>query len=146
MPNSTTRSASATRFYGGPEHNFISGMVYHRIWFRKEHYGWTIGGGFLHNSGRYLALLPTGAGILTHYPGDKFDAWDASTTLQYMPNEYVTFGFELVRRHASVPYFAGRGGVTSPNGYNPPLGDPTGFKADLVQDETRFIFSLIFRM
>jgi hypothetical protein len=76
-----------------------------------------------------------------------------------MPNEWVTFGLELVHRHASVPYFAGPGGVTSPNGYGTytspngnvmslaPSGfDPSTFKPDLVQDETRIILSMLFRM
>lgn len=129
-----------------PAQNFISGMLYHRIWFgEKEHWAWTIGGGFISNPGRYLALLPTGSGILTQNPGDKFFGWDASTCVQFMPNEYMTYGLELVTRHADVPYFAGRGGVTSPNGWNAPIGNPTGFVADLVKDETRLIISMIFR-
>lgn len=129
-----------------PAQNFISGMLYHRIWFgEKEHWAWTIGGGFISNPGRYLALLPTGNGILTQNPGDKFFGWDASTCVQFMPNEYMTYGLELVTRHADVPYFAGRGGVTSSNGWNAPIGNPTGFVADLVKDETRLIMSMIFR-
>ena len=40
--------------------NFISGMGYHRLWFDDDHFGWTVGGGFIHNPGRYLTLLPTG--------------------------------------------------------------------------------------
>lgn len=62
-----------------------------------------------------------------------------------MPNEYTTFGMELVSRHASVPYFSGRGGVTSPNGWNSPIGNPTNYTADLVKEENRLIFSSIFR-
>ncbi len=100
------------------------------------------------NPGRYLVLLPTGvaAKTFTQNPGDVFNAWDVSTNIQYMPSEYVTWGAEIVHRHASVPYFAGPGGVTSPNGYLPPIGDPTGFVPDLRQDETRLIFSVLFRM
>jgi hypothetical protein len=129
-----------------PAQNFISGMFYNRLWFGKgQQWGWTFGGGFIHNPGRYLALLPAGNGVLTQNPGDKFDGWDASTTIQYMPNEYVTWGIEYVTRHANVPYFSGRGGVTSPNGYNLPLGNPVGYVADLVKDENRIIASIIFR-
>lgn len=129
-----------------PSQNFISGMVYHRLWLgKKEHFGWTIGGGFIHNPGRYLALLPTGAGVLTQNPGDAFDGWDASTCVQYMPNEHITCGIEFVTRHTSVPYFSGRGGLTSPNGWNAPIGNPNGFVADLVKDENRLILSMIFR-
>ncbi|MBI5325006.1 MAG: outer membrane beta-barrel protein, partial [Ignavibacteriae bacterium] len=129
-----------------PEQNFLSWMFYHRIWLgADEHFAWTFGGGQLHNPGRYLALLPTGTGVLTQNPGDQFDAWDFSMGIQYMPNEHVTWGLEFVHRQASVPYFAGPGGLTSPNGWNPPIGDPTGFKADLVTSENRIIGSLIVR-
>lgn len=129
-----------------PAQNFISGMFYNRFWLgKKEKFGWTIGGGFIHNPGRYLSLLPTGNGVLTQNPGDPFDGWDASTCVQYMPNEHITCGIEFVTRHTSVPYFSGRGGVTSPNGWNAPVGNPAGFVADLVKDENRLIFSMIFR-
>jgi len=45
---------------GGPAQNFISGMFYNRLWFTDEQFGWTFGGGFMHNPGRYLVLTPTG--------------------------------------------------------------------------------------
>jgi hypothetical protein len=128
--------------------NFLSYMVYHRWWLgKKEHFAWTQGGGQLHNPGRYLALLPTGAGVLTQNPGDQLNCWDFSTGIQFMPNEHVTWGLEYVERHADVPYFAGHGGVTSPNGWNPPIGNPAtpGWTADLVKDEHRVIASLIVR-
>lgn len=129
-----------------PAQNFLSAMLYHRLWFgKKEKWAWTFGGGFIHNPGRYLALLPPGNGILTQNPGDKFDGWDASSGFQFMPNEYLSFGVEFVTRHANVPYFSGHGGVTSPNGWNPPIGNPANYIADLVKDENRIIFSSIFR-
>lgn len=129
-----------------PAQNFISGMVYHRVWFgENQRWGWTIGGGYIDNPGRYLALLPAGNGVVTQNPGDKFTGWDASTCIQYMPNEYLTIGVEFVTRHTSIPYFSGPGGVTSPNGWNAPIGDPSGYEADLVKDENRIILSSIFR-
>ncbi len=129
-----------------PAQNFLSWMVYHRLWLgAEEQFAWTFGGGMMHNPGRYLALLPPGAGVLTQNPGDPFDAWDFSTGVQYMPGEHVTWEIEFVTRHANVPYFAGHGGVTSPGGWNPPLGDPAGFTADLVKDENRIIGALIVR-
>jgi len=129
-----------------PAQNFLSAMFYNRFWYgKKQHFATTFGGGVISNPGRYLALLPTGTGVLTQNPGDEFKGWDASANVQYMPNDYLTFGFEYVTRHASQPYFTGHGGVTSPNGWNPPIGDPTGFVADLVKDENRLIFSTIFR-
>lgn len=141
------KGGGVTPFGGinGPAQNFVSWMVYHRIWFAREKMGWTVGGGYINNPGRYLSLLPPGNGMLTQNPGDQFKGWDASTTLQYMPNEHLTWSIEAVTRHTSVPYFSGRGGVTSPNGWNPPIGDPAGYLADLVKEETRLIMSMIVR-
>ncbi|MBL7951145.1 MAG: outer membrane beta-barrel protein [Flavobacteriales bacterium] len=129
-----------------PAQHFISAMFYNRLWFgAQRRWGWTIGGGVINNPGRYLALLPTGSAVLTQNPGDPFRGWDASTTVQYMPNEHITIGLEYVTRHTDTPYFSGPGGVTSPNGWNAPIGDPSGFAADLVKDEDRIILSMIVR-
>ena len=146
--NVTTNGKPAT---GGQ--NFLSWMLYNRIWF-TDIFAWTIGGGMMHNPGRYLVLPPTGGAspynggqyAFTMNPGDPFDAWDFSTGIQYMPSEYITWGAEYVHRHASVPYFAGPGGVTSATGTWPGGGfDPT-YKPDLVQTEDRLIFYMLFRM
>lgn len=129
-----------------PAQNFISAMFYNRLWFgARRQWGWTMGGGWITNPGRYLALLPTGSGTLTQNPGDQFNGWDASTCVQFMPNEQLTIGLEYVTRHTDTPYFSGPGGVTSPNGWNAPIGDPSGFTADLVKDEDRVILSMIVR-
>jgi len=63
-----------------------------------------------------------------------------------MPTENITLGIEFVTRHSSVPYFSGRGGVTSPNGWNAPIGNPVGYPADLVNSENRLIISTMFRL
>lgn len=129
-----------------PAQHFLSGMAYNRFWFgAKERWACTVGGGVITNPGRYLALLPAGNGVVTQDPGDGFNGWDASACMQYMPNERVTFGLEYVTRHTDTPYFSGRGGVTSPNGWNAPIGDPSGYVADLVKDEDRVILSMIVR-
>ena len=144
-----------------PKQFFISGMIYHRMWFNKNHIGWTVGGGFMNNPGRYLVLLPTGqASVLpnplnptatagaypfTANPGDQFVAWDASTSVDWMPNQSITFRAEFVHREANTPYFAGRGGVTSPNGYiTTPL--TPDWRPDLRKTENRIIFAVLFRI
>jgi hypothetical protein len=126
-------------------------MVYHRIWFWEDHIGWTFGGGIMHNPGRYLVLAPTGAATpgtpITGFDmstGTKFDAWDASTTIQWMPNELETWEIEYVHREASVPYFAGHGGVTSPDGYTTTIV-PSGWQPDLVRSESKIIAALLIR-
>jgi len=131
---------------GGPEQNFISGMIYNRIWALNDHLGWTIGGGFIHNPGRYLVLLPTGVAgqQFNTSPGTKFEGWDISTTLDWMPTENQTWRLEFVHRESSVPYFAGHGGVTSPDGFNT-TAVPPDWSPDLVKAESRIIFALLFR-
>jgi len=100
---------------------FAGWMLYNRWWFKKDLYAFTLGGGAMNNPGRYLALLPpingadalSGSPYFTQNPGDPFKAWDASATFDWMPNQYITFRAEYGYRHANVPYFSGRGGITS---------------------------------
>ena len=44
----------------GPSQYFASLMFYNRIWFAKNKFAWTVGGGIMKNPGRYLVLYPTG--------------------------------------------------------------------------------------
>jgi Putative beta-barrel porin-2, OmpL-like. bbp2/Carboxypeptidase regulatory-like domain len=110
---------------GGPKQSFIGYMIYNRMWFHKDMFGLTIGGGQINNPGRYLVLVPpingetAGSAALnspyfTFNPGDPFKAWDTSVTFDYMPKQWVTFRFEGDYRHANVPYWSGAGGVTPP--------------------------------
>ena len=144
-----------------PAQYFLSAMLYHRLWFAHNKFAWTIGGGVMNNPGRYLVLYPTGqasplpnpadptktegAYPFSANPGDQFKAWDCSTNFDWMPNQSLTFRLEVVHREANVPYFAGQGGVTSPTGYvTTPL--PADWRPDLVKQETRLIFAVLFRM
>ncbi|MGB9236147.1 MAG: outer membrane beta-barrel protein [Terriglobales bacterium] len=110
---------------GGPKQSFIGYMLYNRAWFKKDTYGLTIGGGQINNPGRYLVLLPPingetapsaaiNAPYFTGNPGDPFKAWDMSVTYDYMPRQWLTFRWEYDYRHANVPYWTGRGGITPP--------------------------------
>jgi Putative beta-barrel porin-2, OmpL-like. bbp2/Carboxypeptidase regulatory-like domain len=99
---------------------FLGWMAYNRWWFKKDLYGLTVGGGQMNNPGRYLVLLPpingadaiSGTPYFTQNPGDPFKAWDSSITFDWMPKQYITFRWEYGYRHANVPYFSGRGGIT----------------------------------
>ncbi len=145
----------------GPAQYFLSAMFYNRVWFNKNKFAWTIGGGAMTNPGRYLVLYPTGqasplpdpnnptqtegAFPFSANPGDKFQAWDCSTNIDFMPNQSLTFRIEFVHRESSVPYFAGRGGVTSQTGYSTTPLAP-GWRPDLVKSENRIILALLFRL
>jgi hypothetical protein len=114
---------------GGPKQSFIGYMAYNRFWFHRDMFGLTVGGGQINNPGRYLVLIPpingesavtaaTSSPYFTGNPGDPFKAWDSSVTFDYMPKQYITFRWEYDYRHANVPYWTGRGGVTPPGGNN----------------------------
>jgi hypothetical protein len=136
-------------------------MFYNRMWFAKNKMAWTMGGGYMSNPGRYLVLYPTGqasnlpnptnptttAGTFPYSanPGDKFEGFDCSTNLDWMPNQHVLFRLEYVYRHASADYFAGHGGVTSQTGYSASPLDPN-WTPDLVKSESRVIFAVLFRL
>jgi len=145
---------------------FASAMFYNRIWFAHGKWAWMFGGGVMTNPGRYLVLeptgqasdlpnpynptsgansLPNGAGIFTQNMGDQFTAWDCSTNIAWLPNQSMEFKLEVLHRQASVPYFAGPGGVTSPSGYTT-QAPPPGWLPDLRKSENRIILAFLFRI
>jgi hypothetical protein len=116
----------------GPKQAFLGWMVYNRIWWNKDKYAITLGGGMMTNPGRYLTLLPpingadavSGSPYFTANPGDKAHMWDTTATFHWMPKQYITWWFEGGYRHSDVPYWSGRGGITPPGGNN---GFPSQF-------------------
>jgi len=126
--------------YGGGVHcssgpnkaNFFGMMAYNRFWFDHDTYAVTVGGGFMNNPGRYLALLPpingatavSGTPYFTENPGQKLYQWDTQLNFQYMPKPWITWWTELTFRHSDVPYWNGSGGVTPPLGNT---GSPSSY-------------------
>jgi len=114
---------------GGPKQSFAGWMGYNRFWFHRDMFAVTLGGGQINNPGRYLVLIPplngetaitaaTSSPYFTGNPGDPFKAWDSSFTFDWMPKQYITFRWEYDYRHANVPYWTGKGGITPPGGNN----------------------------
>jgi hypothetical protein len=114
-----------------PKQSFIGYMLYNRMWFKKDRYALTLGGGQINNPGRYLVLVPPingetaesaaiSAPYFTGNPSDPFKAWDSSVTFDYMPSQYITFRWEYDYRHASVPYWSGARGITPPGSLGVP--------------------------
>jgi Putative beta-barrel porin-2, OmpL-like. bbp2/Carboxypeptidase regulatory-like domain len=109
---------------GQNKDNFFGMMLYDRTWFHNDLYAVTIGGGFMNNPGRYLALTPpingataaSGSPYFTQQPGQSLYQWDAQLNFQYMPKDWITWWTEATFRHSSVPYWSGSGGVTPPGG------------------------------
>ena len=69
-------------------------------------------------NGETAITAATNSPYFTGNPGDPFKAWDSSFTFDWMPKQYVTFRWEYDYRHASVPYWTGKGGITPPGGNN----------------------------
>jgi hypothetical protein len=135
-----------------PKQSFVGYMIYNRLWFHKDRYAVTLGGGQINNPGRYLVLLPpingataiSGTPYFTENPGDPYKAWDMTATYDYMPSQYITFRWEYNHRAANVPYFTGRGGVTPPGGNTGPLGSTVpGWTPGLRKDENRLNLSVL---
>jgi hypothetical protein len=136
----------------GVKQSFLGYMFYNRLWFHKDLYGLTLGGGAINNPGRYLVLLPpingataaSGTPYFTENPGDPYKAWDASATFDYMPSQYITFRWEFNHRHANVPYFSGPGGITPPSGNTGALGSLVpGWAPDLRKTEDRLNLAIL---
>jgi hypothetical protein len=142
---------------GAKKQSFLGFMVYDRLWFHKDLFAFTVGGGAIDNPGRYLVLLPpingataiSGTPYFTENPGDPFKAWDVSGTFDYMPSQFITFRWEFNHRASNVPYFSGPGGITPPGGNQGPLGSeyflPGGalWTPDLRKYENRATFAIM---
>ena len=117
---------------GRPKQAFLGYMAYDRMWFKKDLYAITLGGGVMNNPGRYLTLLPpingatatTGTPYFTENAGDRSQMHDGTITFDYMPSQFITFTLEEGYRYSDVPYWSGRGGITPPGGNN---GAPTQY-------------------
>jgi hypothetical protein len=138
-----------------PSQYFLGFMAYHRVWFDHDRFAATVGGGAINNPGRYLVLLPpingatalSGTPYFTLNPGDPFKAWDTQTTFDFMPSQFVTFRGEFNYRHANVPYFSGKGGVTPPGGNTGAPGSLVSrFTPDLRKSEQRVTFALLVKL
>jgi hypothetical protein len=112
--------------HGPNKESFFGAMLYDRTWFNNDLYAVTVGGGFMNNPGRYLALTPpingataaSGSPYFTQQPGQKLYQWDSQINFQYMPRDWITWWTEATYRHSSVPYWSGPGGITPPGGNN----------------------------
>ena len=134
---------------------FLAFMLYNRWWLAQDHFAVTLGGGAMTNPGRYLALTPPVNGATsikpTPYfaiePGRRFAAWDLTVNFDWLPLDQLAFRFEANHRHANVPYFAGRGGVTPPGGNQ---GEPgsivAGWEPDLRRNENRFTLAMLIKI
>jgi hypothetical protein len=120
-----------------------------RLWFYQNKLGFTLRGDYVTNPGTYLAFSPSPVTpndytIELAVANNKLHLYQFTTTIDIMPNEYYTFRLEYGYRQANVPYFAGAGGTTSPDGW---ADTPTtGWQPDLTRQEHRVTAAMSFRL
>src|SRR5712692_7236694 len=114
-----------------------------RIWFHQDRFALTVRGEVITNPTRYLALLPTANGFPLGADNYSLKIWGLTGTFDYMPTDFMDFRSEFISRHANVPFFAGRGGTTSTDGFQ---GTPGVFFPDVSKHENRLTFAVNFRM
>ena len=127
----------------GPDHaHMVGSSLVNRLWFSHDHLALAIRGEVFSNPTRYLSQYPPPG--FESGPGVKaLQIWGLTTTFDVMPTDFFAFRLEGSYRHANVPYYAGPGGTTSPDGYQP---TPAGYVPDIVKDQALAVASVNFRL
>jgi Putative beta-barrel porin-2, OmpL-like. bbp2 len=135
----------------GPSDHFMMGTaIANRVWFNKNKLALTLRGDYVTNPGLYLAYSPSPVApndftaAIANDPEQKLEIVQAAVSLDVMPNDFVTFRLEYAYRRSNVPYFAGPGGTTSPDGW---IDTPTtNWRPDLTTTENRLTAAVNFRL
>lgn len=134
-----------------PKDHYMAGTsVANRLWFRHNKLALTTRADIISNPSLYLAFTPSPVtpndftDAIAADPKQKLNIFQATATLDIMPNDFVTFRAEYGYRKSNVPYFAGREGTTSPDGWaDTPAGN---WRPDLRKTENRFTLAVNFRL
>jgi hypothetical protein len=131
--------------------NFMAGIsVANRVWIFNNKLAFSLRGDYVTNPGLYLAFSPSpvvendfnDANMASGKPGVKL--FQATATADIMPNDFFTLRFEYGYRNSDKPYFAGKAGTTSPDGW---IDSPTAaWRPQLVKNEHRFTIATSFRL
>lgn len=124
--------------------------IANRLWFYHNKFALTLRGDYVTNPGLYLAFSPSPVAAndyndaMAADPQKKLELFQGTACFDIMPNDFVTFRLEYGYRSSNVPYYAGRGGTTSPDGWaNTPIGT---WRPDLTKDESRITLAVNFRL
>jgi len=116
-----------------------------RTWFARDHLALSFRGEVLSNPTRYLAFYAP-PGYATGPGTTPLQAWAVTATFDILPTDFFAVRVEGSYRRSNTPYFAGPGGTTSPDGYQP-IPDPTaGYVPDGAKDQTLAVLALNFRL
>ncbi|GAA4463631.1 hypothetical protein GCM10023093_12560 [Nemorincola caseinilytica] len=129
--------------------NYMLGTsIANRIWFHRNKYALTLRGDYVTHPGAYLAFVPSPVAANDYNDaiagGRTLNLFQATATIDVMPSQYITLRLEYGYRSSSIPYFAGAGGTTSPDGWQDT--SPIGWRPDLVKNESRVTAAVCFRL
>jgi hypothetical protein len=131
--------------------NYMTGFaITNRLWFIKNKLAWSLRADMVANPGVYLAFSPSLVSpnafttAIASDPQQKLTIWQGTTTIDVMPNDHVTFRLDYGYRKSNVPYFAGKGGTTSPDGWaDTPVAN---WQPDFVKTDSRITLALNARL
>ncbi len=127
----------------GPAHaHMVGSALSNRVWFSHDHLAVAVRGEVYSNPSRYLSQYPP-PGFETGPNVRALQIWGLTGTFDVMPTDFFAFRLEGSYRHANVPYYAGQGGTTSPDGFQP---TPAGYLPDTVQDQALVVAAVNFRL
>lgn len=131
--------------------NYMVGTSFaNRIWFSDKKTALTLRADYVQNPGMYLSYYPGTnpadyQNALRLMDKPSVNVFQGVACFDWMPNDYFTFRIEYGYRKANLPYFAGRGGTTSSNGYTTDQSVKP-FQSDLRTTEHRITFALSTRI
>lgn len=121
-----------------------------RLWFYQNKLALTLRGDFVKNPGLYLAFSPSPVAendfndAIANDPNQDLTIYQGTATFDIMPSDFVTFRLEFRYRNSNKPYFAGRGGTTSPDGWA--TTSTENWRPDLVKNESGVTLAINFRL
>lgn len=127
---------------GARRAHMLGSAVALRGWFGKDRWAATVRGEVLSNPSRYLAQFPPPG--FAQGGGESFRVWGLTATTEYFVTDFFTLRAEVLHRRSNVPFFAGSGGTTSPDGFADTA--TTGFVPDLARAQTLGILAANFRL
>lgn len=129
--------------------NYMIGTsLANRIWFNQNKFALTLRGDVISNPGAYLAFTPSPVANNDFNDalaaGKDLKMFQGAVTFDYMPNQFCTFRLEYGYRSSNIPYFAGREGTTSPDGWADTAVE--NWRPDLRKRDSRLTLAVIFRL
>ena len=129
--------------------NYMIGTsLANRIWFNQNKFALTLRGDVISNPGAYLAFTPSPVANNDFNDalaaGKDLKMFQGTATFDYMPNQFCTFRLEYGYRSSNIPYFAGREGTTSPDGWADTAVE--NWRPDLRKRDSRLTLAVIFRL